>query len=68
MMNANAKPSQVTLEVHPPMAKEAVLTITGAVDQLHQDPKRIHQLLDLLNMPKGTEVRVVTMAATSIVR
>ena len=67
-MKESARNSQVTLEIHPPKATGPALTISGAVDQLHQDPKRIHQLLDLLDMPKGTEVRAVTMAATSIVR
>lgn len=67
-MQVDAKISQVTLEVRPPKAEEPALTIAGAVENLHQDPKRIHQLLDLLEMPKGTEVRVVTLAATSIVR
>ncbi len=67
-MKESARNSQVTLEILPPQATAPALTIAGAVDQLHQDPKRIHQLLDLLEMPKGTEVRVVTMAATSIVR
>lgn len=67
-MQVDTKKSQVTLEVRPPKAEEPAITIAGAVEYLHQDPKRIHQLLDLLEMPEGTEVRVVTMAATSIVR
>jgi hypothetical protein len=60
--------TQVTLEIHPPSAGSAVVTISGAVDRLHQDPKTIHQLLDLLQMPKGTEVKVLTTASSSIVR
>lgn len=35
---------------------------------LHDDPHRIHQLLDVLGMPPGTEVRVTTVAASMIVR
>jgi hypothetical protein len=35
---------------------------------LHDDPQKIHQLLDLLIMPPGTEVRVTTVAASLIVR
>lgn len=61
-------PPQVTLEVLPPKATSAMLTLTGEMQSLHRDPKRIHQLLDLLQMPPGTEVRVVTLASTSIVR
>ena len=44
------------------------LVISGDIPNLHDDPKMIHQLLDLLKMPKGTEVRVVTKAASVIVR
>jgi hypothetical protein len=65
---AEAESKQVTLEIHPPSSKRPAVTITGAVDRLHQDPKLIHELLDLLDMPKGTEVKVLTTASSSIVR
>ena len=35
---------------------------------LHDDPHKIHQLIDLLGLPPGTEVRVTTVAASVIVR
>lgn len=35
---------------------------------LHDDPQKIHQLLDLLGLPSGTEVRVTTVAGSVIVR
>lgn len=44
------------------------ITIKGHMALLHNDPKKIHKLLDLLDMPKGTEVKVVTKAASVIVR
>lgn len=47
---------------------EKTLTISGDIPNLHDDPDKIHRLLDLLDMPKGTEVRVVTQAASVIVR
>ena len=62
------QPTQVTMEIHPPSSSGPAVTISGAVDRLHQDPKLVHQLLDLLQMPKGTEVRVMTTASSSIVR
>lgn len=47
---------------------DAPITLTGNLGSLHDNPKKIHQLLDLLDMPPGTEVRVVTKAASVIVR
>ncbi|MBE9179321.1 hypothetical protein IQ268_12190 [Oculatella sp. LEGE 06141] len=44
------------------------ITIKGHIASLHNDPQKIHQLLDLLDLPKGTEVKVVTKAASVIVR
>jgi hypothetical protein len=44
------------------------LVISGNVPNLHEDPKKIHQLLDLLNLPKGTQVKVVSTASSVIVR
>jgi hypothetical protein len=60
--------SKVTLEFQPSAGQATVVTIAGAIDKLHEDPKRIQELLDLLRVPKGTEVKVLTTAATSIVR
>lgn len=40
----------------------------GRLPTLHDDPQKIHQLLDMLDMPPGTEVRVTTVAASVIVR
>lgn len=44
------------------------ITMTGDLTSLHDNPGKIHQLLDLLELPKGTEVRVITRAASVIVR
>lgn len=42
--------------------------LKGNLAALHDNPQKIHQLLDLLELPKGTEVRVITKAASVIVR
>ncbi len=44
------------------------LVISGNVPNLHDDPKRVQQLLDVLGAPKGTHVQVMTTAASVIVR
>lgn len=46
----------------------APITLKGNLIGLHNNPQKIHQLLDLLDLPKGTEVRVITRAASVIVR
>jgi hypothetical protein len=40
----------------------------AALPSLHDDPQKIHRLLDLLALPPGTEVRVTIVAASVIVR
>jgi hypothetical protein len=40
----------------------------AALPSLHDDPQKIHQLLDLLPLPPGTKVRVTIVAASVIVR
>jgi hypothetical protein len=44
------------------------LVISGQVGDLHNDPAKVHQLLDLLKLPKGTQVKVMTTATSVIVR
>jgi len=44
------------------------IQVKGDLGGLHDDPKKLQQLLDLLNVPKGTEVRITTRASSSIVR
>lgn len=44
------------------------ITISGHIPNLHDDPAKVRQLLDLLDLPSGTQVRVVTTAASVIVR
>jgi hypothetical protein len=69
MSAASKQQVEVKLEINPPGGHGACpMTITGAPVDLHNDPQKIHQLLDLLNMPKGTEVKVLTTASSSIVR
>lgn len=66
-MDDNKAKNQTTLEICP-QAGSAAITIAGAIDELHKNPDKIRQLLDLLQMPKGTEVRILTTASSSIVR
>jgi hypothetical protein len=47
---------------------DASLTITGYASRLHEDPEKVRELLDLLEMPEGTRVRVITRASSVIVR
>ncbi len=42
--------------------------VSPRLPSLHDDPHQIHQLLDRLGLPSGTEVRVTTVAASVIVR
>lgn len=54
-------------ELHIGENSEAIV-ISGKVGDLHKNPEKVHQLLDLLKLPKGTQVRVVTTATSVIVR
>lgn len=56
---------EVELEISGP---EGPIAITGKLGNIHEDPGKVHELLDLLGLPKGTEVRVTTRAASVIVR
>lgn len=44
------------------------VALPAELPSLHDDPQKIHQLLDLLALPAGTEVRVTIVAASVIVR
>ena len=60
---------QGQVEINAPGSQEGTrLVISNCPPNLHQDPKKIHQLLDLLEMPKGTEVKVTINASSVIVR
>ena len=65
---AETKATQQTeLEITTPEGREPIL-MKGELASLHDNPEKIHQLLDLLELPKGTQVRVITRAASVIVR
>jgi hypothetical protein len=49
-------------------SREGTINISGDLPDLHGDPSRVHKLLDSLDLPRGTEVRVVTKSASVIVR
>lgn len=65
--SAKETKTQLHIEGSGPAAEKS-LVISGNVPDLHNDPEKIHQLLDILNLPKGTEVKVVTTATSVIVR
>jgi len=54
---------QISLE-----GSETPITLAGNLGRLHDNPQKIHELLDLLELPKGTEAKVITKAASVIVR
>jgi hypothetical protein len=49
-------------------SKSEPIVIKGDLGGLHTDSAKLQQLLDLLGVPKGTEVRVTTQASSMIVR
>ena len=53
-------------EAESPSTKSVVTS--GEIPDLHNDPAKVHQLLDLLSLPEGTQVKVVTTATSVIVR
>ena len=74
-----SKPLRETIEVPPVGARDPRETadlpvartggpMNSRFPSLHDDPHKIHQLLDLLVLPPGTEVRVTTVASSLIVR
>lgn len=42
--------------------------LKGDLGGIHDDPEKLQKLLDLLEIPHGTEVRISTRAASVIVR
>ena len=64
---SNVKSTQET-ELHITAKGAEPITLKGNLGKLHEDPKKIHQLLDLLELPQGTKVKVLTQAASVIVR
>ena len=70
-MTKSAEP-HVTAEMHIesklPEGETATLNITGVPASIHQSPDKIHRLLDLLELPKGTRVTIQTKASNVIVR
>jgi hypothetical protein len=51
-----------------PKGADKPITLSGDLTALHDNPHKIHQLLDVLDMPAGTEVHVITKASSVIVR
>ena len=66
-MSEKNEETKTKLHVEENAAGHSVV-ISGQVGDLHSNPEKVHQLLDLLNLPKGTQVKVVTTATSVIVR
>jgi hypothetical protein len=60
--------AQTELCIESPNKETSSLTISGISEDFSKSPEKVHQLLDLLDMPKGTQVTISTKASTSIVR
>jgi hypothetical protein len=60
----------VELVIEPQGGGADAITISGRglPPDLGRSPERIHQLLDLLEMPKGTKVTINVQASSSVVR
>lgn len=54
--------------IESPNKEASSLTISGISEDFSKSPDKVHKLLDLLDMPKGTQVTISTKASTSIVR
>ena len=63
----NAENTETELQIFSKQSDTPVV-LKGNLTSLHDNPEKIHQLLDILELPKGTEVRVITKAASVIVR
>jgi hypothetical protein len=48
--------------------KSSSVTVTGVAEELLRDPGRIRKLMDLLDLPKGTNARLRGVGAEVIVR
>ncbi len=64
---SNSEMTETEIQIHSKQS-DTPLILKGEMISLHDNPQKIHQLLDLLELPKGTEVRVITKAASVIVR
>ena len=49
-------------------SSEKSFVLSGEIPDLHNDPNKVQQLLDLLGVPKGTHVKLTTTASSVIVR
>lgn len=63
----NAENTETELQILSKQSDTPVI-LKGNLTSLHDNPEKIYQLLDILELPKGTEVRVITKAASVIVR
>lgn len=65
---SKAKSTELEIRSGGRSGDENSLVISGNIPNLHDDPQKVHQLLDLLGLPPGTQVRLTTTASSVIVR
>jgi hypothetical protein len=44
------------------------VVVTGDVSHLQDDPDKLYQLVDLLGLPKGSEIKIVAHTTSTITR
>jgi hypothetical protein len=67
-MSDNLKKAQITFEGPHLPPEPPTVTITGFLPEHINRPERIRKLMDLLDLPEGTNARVVYSAEDVIVR
>ncbi|MGD9560940.1 MAG: hypothetical protein AB7F88_00065 [Pyrinomonadaceae bacterium] len=67
-MAENENVQELHIESREAGDKTATLVIEGVPGDVYQNPETIHKILDALEMPKGTSVRVNLKASSSVVR
>jgi len=63
-----SKDTREEIEISIARAPGEPIQIKGDLGGLHRDDAKLQQLLDLLGVPKGTEVRVSSRISSVIVR
>jgi hypothetical protein len=60
--------TEIRFESKGAAAQLPTLTITGIKSELINRPEKIQQLMDLLELPEGTDARIVYSAGDVVVR
>jgi hypothetical protein len=60
--------AEITFESGHGPAAEPLARVTGVSPELLKAPEKIRQLMDLLELPEGTNARLTVSSSTTIVR